>query len=216
MTAIVLMGVAIGNVACSLRSSTKLSPAARRQIARSIGSSMHTSGGFSSSSRPVRSMSASTRCALSSSTFSSTSPARTASASLSPKNCGGPGISRSRPALAAGTVLCSPYQSDMTRPSKPHSSRSILMSSACSLQYGPLTRLYAVINAHTPASFTAASNGISEISRSVRSSTSELIVMRSNSESLATKCFTVQPTPCDCTPVMYATAMRADRNGSSE
>ena len=34
--------------------------------------------------------------------------------------------------------------------------------------------------------------------------------MRSNSESFATKCFTEQPTPCDCTPVMYATAMRAD------
>ena len=55
---------------------------------------------------------------------------------------------------------------------------------------------------HVPASCTAASNGTSEISRNVRSSSSELIVMRSNSESFATKCFTEQPTPVDCTPLM--------------
>ena len=30
--------------------------------------------------------------------------------------------------------------------------------------------------------------------------------MRSNSESFATKCFTEQPTPVDCTPRMYSTA----------
>ena len=109
----------------------------------------------------------------------------------SPNHCGGPGISRSSPAFAAGAVLCVPYQSDITTPSKPHSSRSIASSAACSLQYVPWTRLYAAMTAHVPASRTAASNGTSEISRSVRSSTSELIVMRSNSESLATKCLTV-------------------------
>ncbi len=216
ITAIVFASTSTGSTASAFLSNTKLSAAARRQIARSIGSSMQTSSGRSSSRRPVRSINPSTRSALSSTTFSDTSPERTAAASFSPKNCGGPGISRSSPARAAGTVLCRPNQSDMTRPSNPHSSRSNAISSACSLQYGPLTRLYAVISAHTPASFTAASNGTSEISRNVRSSTSELIVMRSNSESLATKCFTVHPTPCDCTPVMYATAIRADRNGSSE
>ncbi len=40
--------------------------------------------------------------------------------------------------------------------------------------------------------------------------------MRSNSESLATKCLTVTPTPSDCTPVMNPTAMRAVSVGSSE
>ena len=152
----------------------------------------HLGAAGSSSSRPVRSINVEQRGApCRRAPTPTTSPARTAAASFSPKNCGGPGISRSSPAFAAGTVLCVPNQSDITRPSKPHSSRRIAMSSACSLQYGPLTRLYAVINAHVPASVTAASNGTSEISRSVRSSTSELIVMRSNSESLATKCFTV-------------------------
>ena len=40
--------------------------------------------------------------------------------------------------------------------------------------------------------------------------------MRSNSESLATKCFTVTPTPSDCTPVMNPMASMAVRVGSSE
>ena len=74
---------------------------------------------------PVRSSSVSTRCTLSSSALlvdlARRAPRRRAS---SPNHCGGPGISRSRPAFAAGAVLCVPYQSDITTPSKPHSSRS--------------------------------------------------------------------------------------------
>ena len=48
---------------------------------------------------------------------------------------GGPGISRSSPALAAGAVLLVPNQSDITTPSQPHSWRSRSVSSlGCSLQ----------------------------------------------------------------------------------
>ena len=105
--------------------------------------------------------------------------------------------------MAAAVVLWVPYQSETTIPSKPHSPFSNSPSShGCSLQYVPFSLLYADITDHAPASSTAASNGTSEISRNVRSSTSELIVMRSNSESFATKCFTEQPIPFDCTPVM--------------
>ena len=68
---------------------------------------------------------------------------------------------------------------------------------------------------HTPASVTAASNGTRYSSRKARSDTSDEMVWRSCSWSLATKCFTHADTPADCTPVMYPTAMRAVRWGSS-
>ena len=80
----------------------------------------------------------------------------------------------------------------------------------------PFRRLYALITPHAPASVTAASNGTRYSSRRTASSTSELIVMRSYSESLATKCFTVTPTPSDWTPSMKPTAIIAVSVGSSE
>ena len=49
-------------------------------------------------------------------------PSRTAAASVGPSQAEGPGISRSSPASAAGAVECVPNQSDITSPSKPHSS----------------------------------------------------------------------------------------------
>ena len=67
-----------------------------------------------------------------------------------------------------------------------------------------------------PPSRTASSNGTSVISRRVRSSTTELIVMRSNSASLAAKCFTVVATPSDCAPRTNAAAVLPDSSGSSE
>ena len=43
--------------------------------------------------------------------------ASTAATSLAPRSRGGPGISRSRPALTVGAVECEPNQSDITAPS---------------------------------------------------------------------------------------------------
>ena len=54
----------------------------------------------------------------------------------------------------------------------------------------------------TPASLTARSNGTRYSSRSVRSSISDEMVIRSNSVSLPTKCFTQQATPSRWTPPM--------------
>ena len=65
------------------------------------------------------------------------------------------------------------------------------------------------------ASLTTCSKGTRYISRRVRSSTIESIELRSNSESLATKCFVVVATPCDCTPRTNAAARRPVRIGSS-
>ena len=106
-------------------------------------------------------------------------------------------------------VECSPNQSLITRPSKPHSPRSTPRSIASlSAANGPLIRLYAVITASTPASLTTASNGTRYSSRNVRSSICESIDMRSNSVSLPTKCLTHAATPSDCRPCTYPTAMR--------
>jgi hypothetical protein len=72
--------------------------------------------------------------------------AATSDAVLSP--CG-PGISRSRPAAIAGTMASTAPQSEITAPSKPHSSRSTSVSSQwCSAAWMPLTRLYAHITVH--------------------------------------------------------------------
>ena len=53
------------------------------------------------------------------------------------------------------------------------------------------------------------------ISRNVRSSICESIVIRSNSVSFPTKCLIQLATPCDCTPFTYSTAVIAVRYGSS-
>ena len=58
-----------------------------------------------------------------------TSPAVTAATSLAPRSRAGPGISRSSPAFTVGAVEREPNQSDITAPSKPHSSRSTSVSS---------------------------------------------------------------------------------------
>ena len=73
-------------------------------------------------------------------------------------------------------------------------------SSGLSVIVTPLTPLYAAITDQAPASRTIASNGARYSSRSVRSSTRTSTVIRSVSESLATKCLTVAPTPEFCRP----------------
>ncbi len=75
-----------------------------------------------------------------------------------------------------------------------------MRSSGCWVTQRPLTRLYEDMTASAPPSLTAISNGTRYNSRIVRRSTSELIVNRSNSASLHTKCFTVANTPSDWTP----------------
>ena len=91
---------------------------------------------------PTRPMSRSTWRTWPSTTASSTTPSRTAAARVGPSQAEGPGISRSRPACAAGAVECVPNQSDMTTPSNPHSPRRMPpISSGCSPQYMPFTLL---------------------------------------------------------------------------
>ena len=104
------------------------------------------------------------------------------------------------PASSEAAALCVPNQSLNTTPSKPRSSRSTPRSSGpLSQAYVPLIRLYDDITDRTPAS-TAASNGTRYSSRSVRSSTSLEIVIRSNSVSLAMKCLMHAATRSDCRP----------------
>ena len=67
----------------------------------------------------------------------------------------------------------------------------------------------------TPASTTAASNGTRYSSRSVRSSISDEIVIRSSSVSLPTKCFTHAATRSRCRPRMYDVPSRDVSTGSS-
>ena len=91
---------------------------------------------------------------------------------------------------------CNPNQSLITKPSKPHSPRStVSIISTLSAAHGPLMRLYDVITEATPASFTAASKGTMYISRKVRSSIRESMVLRSNSVSLPMKCLMHAATP---------------------
>ena len=78
---------------------------------------------------------------LSSIVASSTSPARTASTSASRHGLAGPGIARSSAALAAAAVERVANQSDITRPSKPHSSCRISRSSGLSVMVCPFTPL---------------------------------------------------------------------------
>ena len=66
-----------------------------------------------------------------------------------------------------------------------------------------------------PPSLTACSKGTRYSSRRVRSSTWVSMLLRSNSESLPTKCLAVVATPRDCTPRTKAAAIRPVRIGSS-
>ncbi|GMU80070.1 MAG: hypothetical protein AMXMBFR46_28550, partial [Acidimicrobiia bacterium] len=91
---------------------------------------------------------------------SSTVPATTASASAGPYARPGPGISRSSPAAIEVSVSATPNQSVITKPSKPHSPRTMSRRiSACSITHPPFSRLYAVMSASAPPSRTASSNG---------------------------------------------------------
>ena len=57
-------------------------------------------------------------------------------------------------------MSANPNQSVITMPSKPHSSRRMVVSSsASSVQNVPFSRLYPVITARAPPSVTASSNG---------------------------------------------------------
>ncbi len=67
--------------------------------------------------------------AFASTADSGTRPARTASTSAAPQGPPGPGISRSIPARAGASVSHAAHQSDITSPSKPHSSFSTSASS---------------------------------------------------------------------------------------
>ena len=145
----------------------------------------------------------------------STSPARTAATSESPQGPTGPGITRSSAARADASVERVANQSDMTSPSNPSSRWRRSRSSLLSVIGSPLTPLYAAITDQTPASRTIASNGARYSSRSVRSSTRASSVIRSVSESLATKCLTVAPTPASWIPHTKLTPIRAVRSGSS-
>ena len=128
-----------------------------------------------------------------------------------------PGISRSSPAAIAFAVSAKANQSEITKPSKPHSPRNTSDSSqVLSAQYSPLRRLYEVMIPRAPPSFTASSNGRRWISRSVRSSITESASMRSSSDSLPAKCLTVQATPSDWAPRTNAAPMRPASSGSSE
>ena len=71
-----------------------------------------------------------------------TSPACTAATRASPQGPSGPGITRSSPPLAAGAAVLVANQSDMSRPSQPHSPLSTpLLSSSCSVAATPFTSL---------------------------------------------------------------------------
>ena len=191
-----------GRASPSFFSSTIARAAARRMTSRVAWSSAVTSS-VPDSSAPTQAPSSRIRATSGSSSRSRTSPRSTAASRAGPRSRGGPGISRSSPARTDSTALCVPNQSLMTAPSKPHSPRSTSpISHGCSLQYVPLRRLYAVMIERTPASVTAASNGTRYSSRSVRSSISDEIVIRSSSVSLPTKCFTHAATRSRCRPRM--------------
>lgn len=78
---------------------------------------------------------------MSSMIASGTRPARTASTRAAPHGPSGPGITRSCPASALASVLCTAVQSETTGPAKPHSSDSGLRSRSFSLIVVPLTAL---------------------------------------------------------------------------
>ena len=120
-----------------------------------------------SRSAPTRRATPSSLVSLSSTISSVTCPARTASARAGPQYLFGPGMARSSPPTAVGTVLRVASQSEVTRPVKPHSPLSTARSSvACSVILLPLTTLYAAMTSAAPPSRTEASNGTRYSSRS--------------------------------------------------
>ena len=146
----------------TLRASTNERVATSRASAAPSGGSGTVAGstaGGTPSSSPARAASRSTRRTLSSTTASATVPARTAATSAAPHGSPAAGITTSSPALALASVLRAAVQSEITTPSKPHSSFSrSCRSGRCSVMVAPLTPLYAAITAQTPAA-TIRSNG---------------------------------------------------------
>ena len=149
--------MASGSTWRSLRSSTNDAAATVRSRSGAISSGAGPGGAGTGSagaavagdapfpaklSAPTRRASSSSRTSLSSSSSSLTWPSATALASSSPQGPSGPGIDRSSVATAVGTVLRAACQSDVTTPSKPHSSLSTSRSSrAFSVIRSPLTLL---------------------------------------------------------------------------
>ncbi|HKS43873.1 MAG TPA: hypothetical protein VJT49_01930 [Amycolatopsis sp.] len=85
-------------------------------------------------------------------------PSRTAATSA--EKFASPGISMSMPASSAAGPLWVANQSDITKPAKPQSVRSISVSRwRFSVAYTPLSRLYETITAPTPASTAASKAG---------------------------------------------------------
>ena len=124
----------------ALRASTNEAAAASRSNAETTGAS--GAGGSPGAAAPAaRAPSPSTRSTFASTADSGTRPARTASTSAGPHGPPGPGISRSIPARAGASVSHAAHQSDITSPSKPHSSFSTSASSGLADIVTPSTRL---------------------------------------------------------------------------
>ena len=173
----------------------------RNKSSDSAPGTLRSCAGSGTSSTPIRSRAERSRNTAASTSASATSPPRTAATTLGPRARPGPGISRSSPAPSDVAVSATANQSVMTSPSKPHSSRRMSSRNCgCWVSQRPLSRLYAVMMARAPPSRMAISNGRRYSSRSARSSMTELMVPRSNSASLPTKCLTVAKTPFDWTP----------------
>ena len=124
----------------AFRASTNDAAAASRSNEATAGAS--GAGGSPDGGRAsTRAPSPSTRSTFASTADSGTRPARTASTSAAPHGPPGPGISRSIPARAGASVSHAAHQSDMTRPSKPHSSFSTSLSSGLADIVTPSTPL---------------------------------------------------------------------------
>ena len=166
MTASTLTSDASGSASSSLVSSTKLSVAARRATrGRPDRRCIPRRATGSSSSRPVRSSSVSTRRTLSSSTASSTSPARTAVGQLLAEPLRRArhlqiesGV-RGRGRAVRAVPVRHHHAVEVPLVAQHREERAVLAAVRA------VDLLYAVISAHVPASVTAASNGTSEISR---------------------------------------------------
>ena len=114
----------------------------------------------------------------------------------------GPGITRSRPPLAAGPAVLVANQSDMISAVEAPLALDDLVVDVVLL--GGRDTVDVVVGGHDrprlapPA--TAISNGSRYSSRSVVSSTTLFMVFRAVSDSLATRCFRQAPTPLSCKP----------------
>ena len=123
-----------------LRRTTPSEAAFRRRLLLGLGleNSGVSSGCLNLPALSTRERTSRTR---SSTVFSSTRPWLTALTRAGPQCTGGPGISRSKPALTGGAVEYVPHQSDMTSPLNPHSLK-VANKAGFSEAGLPLTVLY--------------------------------------------------------------------------